>query len=315
MASLASRWRGNSEPFVWLMFTRSMWRFCVVLVGMAGSAAISAELPVHTPVPGGIAVLPIAPASGVKPLAKFGNRELLVSRDADNWFALIGLPCDILPGNYIVRVELEPGEFGSIELAVSPFTPRIGRYKEDEGNSDAVNGSNEKNQWGQIVATEVGSDTDFLNPNLKPVARKRVAFSGAMEPNFNFLPVVEFAESIAYGKLIQNKKTVTHDYVSYIGVPGSQVYSPSTGNVVKVIESENQGITVHISHGGGVFSILGHLEQVLVHEGQPLDAGEQIGSTRLMNNSEQGKLDWGVQMNGYLVNPLILRRASSVPSS
>ena len=297
------------------MLTQNIWRICVGLIGMVGSTALCADLPLHTPVPGGIAVLPIAPSTSVKPVAKFGNRELLVSSDADNWHALIGLPCDILPGNYIVRVELEPGEFNSIELAVSPFAPDITSYEEDIVSSGPNGSGKAKKRLGQIVASEVGSETDFLNPNLKPVARRRAAFSGAMKPDFNFLPVVDFTESIAYGKLIQNKKTVTHDYMTYIGAPGSQVYSPSTGNVVKVIESENQGITVHISHGGGVFSILGHLEQVLVHEGQPLDAGEQVGSTRLMNNGDKGRLDWGVQMNGYLVNPLILGRSSSPPSS
>ena len=293
------------------MLSHQVYRLCVALAGMIGSVAFCADLPPHAPVPGGIAVLPIAPVTNAKPLAKFGNRELLVSRDEKNWIALIGLPCDILPGNYIVRVELEPGEFGSLELGVSPFAPDFSHYEKTDNSSGVMSKGGQKTHLGQAIITEVGNEIDLLNPNLKPVARKRVAFSGAMEPNFDFSPVVEFTESIAYGKLIQNKKMVTHDYLSYIAAPGSQVYSPSAGNVVKVIESENHGITVHISHGGDVFSILGHLEQVLVHEGQPLDAGEQIGSTRQMNNSEKGRLDWGVQMNGYLVNPSILGRKSS----
>ena len=290
-------------------------RTFVILAGIVGSTSICADLPPHTPVPGGIAVVPIGPATSEKPIAKFGNRELLVRRDADNWFALIGLPCDILPGNYIVRVEIEPGEFDSIELAVSPFAPEITYYEENDESSDAIDSHKEKKRWRRVVTTEVDSNAEYQNPNLRPVAKKMVAFSGAMTPNFDFQPVVDFIDFIEYGKLIQNKKTITHDYVTYIGIPGSQVYSPSAGNVVKVIESDNQGITIHISHGGGVFSILSHLEQVLVHEGQPLDAGEHVGTTRLMNDSERGKLDWGVQMNGYLVNPLILGRKSLSSSS
>ena len=314
MAISVSEWNGNNETPAWLMLSHQIYRICVAFAIVFSSVAFCAELPPHTPVPGGIAVLPIAPVSNGKPLAKFGNRELLVSRDENNWIALIGLPCDILPGNYIVRVELEPGEFGSIELGVSPFAPDFSHYEDNDDKSGETSRDGQKSHLGQAITTDVGNEIDLFNPNLKPIARKRVAFSGTMEPNFNFSPVVDFTEFVAYGKLIQNKKMVTHDYMSYIATPGSQVYSPSAGNVVKVIESEDQGITVHISHGGDVFSILGHLEQVLVHEGQPLDAGEHIGSTRQMNNSEKGRLDWGVQMNGYLVNPSILGRKAFTAS-
>lgn len=285
------------------------------LANLILSSEVTAEPPAHSPVPGGVAVLPISPLSSPKPLARFGNREVLVSQTNKNWVAVVGLPCEILPGNYIVRVEHEAGEFGSVELAVSPFTPDIPNQNDSDASSSMRNEENKHKQSSQIVTSPVTDEADLLNPNLKPVARNKVMFSGAVEPAFDFVSVVDFTDAVAYGKLIRDRRTVTHDYISYLGTPGNQVYSPSAGNVVKVIESENHGYTIHISHGGGVFSILGHLSEVLVHEGQPLDAGEQIGSTRQMNNSDRGKLDWGVQMNGYLVNPFILSSDSSLPSS
>ncbi len=289
--------------------------FSFAMVSITLASAATAELPKHTPIPGGVAVLPISPVSSPRPLARFGNREVLVSRAGDNWFAIVGLPCEILPGNYIVRVESEPGEFGSVELSVSPIAPDLPHQNNDGTSANARAGEKTHKQLSQIVTSPVAEEAELLNPNLKPVARNKVMFSGAVEPDFDFVSVADFTESIAYGKLIRDKQMVTHDYISYLGTPGDQVYSPSAGNVVKVIESENQGYTIHISHGGGVFSILGHLWEVLVHEGQPLDPGEQVGSMRQMNNSERGKLDWGVQMNGFLVNPLILGTNPSSRSS
>lgn len=240
---------------------------------------------------------------------------MLVSQTDKDWVAVVGLPCEILPGNYIVRVEYEPGEFGSIELAVSPIAPDIPNQNDNSASSTTRTEENRRKQSSQIVTSPLNDEVDLLNPNLKPIARDKVMFSGAVVPAFDFVSVVDFTDSVTYGKLIRDRRTVTHDYISYLGTPGNQVYSPSAGNVVKVIESDNHGYTIHISHGGGVFSILGHLSEVLVHEGQPLDAGEQVGSTRQMNNSDRGKLDWGVQMNGFLVNPFILSSDSSLPSS
>ncbi|MGI9318710.1 MAG: peptidoglycan DD-metalloendopeptidase family protein, partial [bacterium] len=199
-----------------------------------------------------------------------------------------------------------PGEFDSAELAVSPIAPDIYRFNESADSASKQLDRSSPKQSGLIVATLADEETDLLNPNIIPVARNQAVFSGAIMPDFQFVPVVDSSESIPYGKLILGNRMVVHDYVSYLGSPQDQVYSPAAGNVVKIIESVDHGFTVHISHGGNVFSILSHLERVLVHEGQPLDAGEQLASTRKMNNSEKGKLDWGVQMNGFLVNPFIL---------
>lgn len=308
MENLTLRSILNNNNVLQLNASRSLVGLTSLLIILPVTTGALADLPIHSPVPGGVAVLPLAPLSSVRPVAHFGSRELLVIKSNQSWVALVGLPCEVLPGNYIVRTEDDQGEIGSVELAVFPIAPKKANQIENEGSSSEQTQHAAIRQSSLIVGEVEPDDSSLFNPSIKPVARERAVFSGKVEPDFEFVPVVDSRKTVPYGKLIQGKATITHDYISYLGTPGDQVYSPAAGNVVEVIESPDSGFTIHISHGGNVFSILGHLAQVSVHEGQPLDAGEQVGSTRQMNIGERGKLDWGLQMNGFLVNPFLLSR-------
>jgi hypothetical protein len=304
MENLTLRSILNNNNLLQLNAPRSLVGIISFLIILPVTTSSIADLPTHSPVPGGVAVLTLAPLSLVRPIAHFGNRELLVVKSNQSWVALVGLPCEILPGNYIVRTEDDEGEVGSVELAVFPIAPKI---ENAESSSNQAQYAGIK-QSSLIVGMVEPDDSSLFNQSIKPVARERAVFSGRIRPDFEFVPIVDSRETVPYGKLIQGKRTITHDYISYLGTPGDQVYSPAAGNVVEVIESADNGFTIHISHGGNVFSILGHLAQVSIHEGQPLDAGEQVGSTRQLNIGERGKLDWGLQMNGFLVNPFLLSR-------
>ena len=96
----------------------------------------------------------------------------------------------------------------------------------------------------------------------------------------------------------------THNYVSFLGKPELSVYSPSTAIVLNVSNSDSSGFTVQLDHGNGIISILGHLKTVLVEAGQLLDQGELVGITRRMDDIKGSKLDWGVSLNGSLINPV-----------
>jgi len=116
--------------------------------------------------------------------------------------------------------------------------------------------------------------------------------------------MVESSYVVPYGKIIHRGRLETHNYVSFLGKPELPVYTPLAATVLKISSSDSNDFTIQLDHGNGIVSMLGHLKTILVETGQKLDQGELLGVTRRMDDIKGGKLDWGLSVNGSLVNPL-----------
>ncbi|MGV2828560.1 M23 family metallopeptidase [Myxosarcina sp. GI1(2024)] len=103
-----------------------------------------------------------------------------------------------------------------------------------------------------------------------------------------------------------------HDYyhkgVDYAGSSGSIVVSPAAGKV-RLIGKESEDFHVHgntigIDHGQGVLSILMHLQDIYVREGDLLQPGQKIGTIGSSGASTGPHLHWGLYVNGVAVDPV-----------
>ena len=68
-----------------------------------GTAAQAGESPRESPVPGGIAIVSVAPDSEPVPVVQFDGNRVLVVRDAGRWKAVVGLPLTLAPGLQLVK--------------------------------------------------------------------------------------------------------------------------------------------------------------------------------------------------------------------
>ncbi|MGB8148445.1 MAG: M23 family peptidase, partial [Azonexus sp.] len=75
---------------------------CLVLALALATPAFA--LPGNTPVPGGVAVIDLGPASQPAPTARRGEQSLAVVKDSGRWFALFGIPLDTDPGETEISV-------------------------------------------------------------------------------------------------------------------------------------------------------------------------------------------------------------------
>jgi murein DD-endopeptidase MepM/ murein hydrolase activator NlpD len=99
-----------------------------------------------------------------------------------------------------------------------------------------------------------------------------------------------------------------HKGVDYAGSLGSPVLAPATGQV-RLVGREADGFQVHgnvvgIDHGQGVLSILMHLQDIEVEEGEMVKAGQLIGTVGDTGASAGPHLHWGLYVNQVAVDPV-----------
>lgn len=105
-----------------------------------------------------------------------------------------------------------------------------------------------------------------------------------------------------------------HRGVDYAGGAGSPVVAPAAGRVV-LVGRVSQGFRVHgnvigLDHGQGVLSIMMHLSQMNVKEGDFVKPGQKIGTVGSTGASTGPHLHWGLYVNGLSVDPTIWRTRS-----
>ena len=269
------------------------WGTKLALLGSLIASPLLAQVPPHNPVPGGVAVLKLAPVTEPRPEARFGGRDALVMPDGDYWSAVVGLPCDMLPGDYIVSVTREDQDSMNVELGVIPHAPpsHVGT------DGDHVGGRTGERTDTPPRAAVFNASMDEIPPNESGTSAK-------LTPTFDFRAPVESRDIVEYGRIQGEDGVRCHDYLSFFLAPGSQVYTPALAWVLRVDATREDGIRVVLDHGGGALSVLGNLRAVLVEIGQEVDQGEIIGTVGATDQSDIGRLDWAVSLNDYRVNPL-----------
>lgn len=72
-----------------------------VLPGFCSAAIPAAELPRSSLVPGGVAIVRLAPATAAMPVAHFGNHRVMVARHDGQRNAVVGIALDIQLGRLV----------------------------------------------------------------------------------------------------------------------------------------------------------------------------------------------------------------------
>src|SRR5262249_239270 len=88
---------------------------------------------------------------------------------------------------------------------------------------------------------------------------------------------------------------------------GAPVVSPADARVVLVGRVGDgftmNGNTLGLDHGHGVVTLLLHLQDVVVREGQDVRAGETIAHVGATGEASGPHLHWGLYVHGIAVDP------------
>lgn len=250
-------------------------------------AAPAFALPPHTPVPGGVAVIDLGPASAPRPEAHWDQQALAVVREGQRWIALFGVPLDSLPvpleisvsGPSTVRkisvpvgTKAYPEQRLSIknQRKVEPAPEDIQRIEREQAHTAQI-----KQQFSQRMP-----DTRFAAP-----ASGRLSSRFGLKRIFNGLP--------------RNP----HNGLDFAAGSGAPVKSPAEGVVTDTGDYFFNGNTVFIDHGQGLISAYMHLSRIDVRVGQQIGKGEQIGTVGSTGRATGPHLHWTVILNNTPVDP------------
>ena len=259
--------------------------FLQILILAASHAAYA--LPTHSPVPGGVAVFDLGPATQTAPTARWGEQDLAVVRENGRWYALLGIPLDTLPGELEIRV------FSGSTVASRQIAVRVKNYPEqrltikdkrkvEPNPEDLARIAREKKTTEAVkrLFSSTMPETDFLLPSAGPLSSRF-----GLRRIFNGLPRNPHAGlDVAVGT-------------------GAAVKAPANGIVANTGDYFFNGNTVFIDHGQGLISAYMHLSRIDVREGQKVSRGEMIGAVGATGRVTGPHLHWAVILNNTPVDP------------
>ena len=96
-----------------------------------------------------------------------------------------------------------------------------------------------------------------------------------------------------------------HPGIDLAGAFGTPVYATAEGTVLRAgWNSGGYGNMVEIDHGRGIATRYGHMSAILVHAGDHVTRGEQIGRMGSTGRSTGNHLHYEVRIDGRPVNPI-----------
>lgn len=159
-------------------------------------------------------------------------------------------------------------------------------------------------------------DPSFVNPTLDQQAQidndaallRTVYASRRDEADWalGFIrPVPQVANS-AFGSrsVFNGEARAPHAGTDFLSPAGTPVVAPGAGVVVAARPLFFTGNTVVLDHGSGVFSVLAHLSDIAVQEGDVVAAGDRVGRVGATGRVTGPHLHWALRIGAARVDAL-----------
>jgi murein DD-endopeptidase MepM/ murein hydrolase activator NlpD len=275
---------------VWLKkpVGNKMWALLTLLIG---AVAYAQELPSASPVPGGIAILPLASDTEPAPLVHFADHRVMVIRHDGRWQAVVGLPLTIAPGPQTItardgqgKTREYPFDVQSKEYAVQRLTLKNKRMVEPT-EEDLARIAREQ----AIIQQAFSAWTDETIPSLRCV-----------------LPVHGPVSSVfGLRRFFNNEPRQPHSGIDIAAPVGAPVVAPLAGTVIQTGEYFFNGKTVFLDHGQGLISMFNHLSRIAVENGARVNQGQKIGEVGMSGRVTGPHLHWTMSLNNSRVDPAL----------
>ena len=263
---------------------------CICLI-LTVSSTHAQELPHASPVPGGIAILPLGPDTEPAPVVHFADQRVMVMRRDGRWQAVVGLPLTLEPGPQTITARDSQGKTRDY-----PFTVQSKEY---------------------AVQRLTLKDKRMVEPTEEDLARItreqaiiQQAFSAWTEealPSLRCLLPVHGSVSSVFGlrRFFNNEPRQPHSGIDIAAHVGAPIVAPLAGTVIQTGEYFFNGKTVFLDHGQGLISMFNHLSRIAVERGARVSQGQKIGEVGMSGRVTGPHLHWTVSLNNSRVDPVL----------
>jgi murein DD-endopeptidase MepM/ murein hydrolase activator NlpD len=269
--------------------------FTVLLLAFLGEP-LAAELPENSPVPGGIAVIKLdSQSEPVK--AYFQKQRVMLLKDAQNWYAIVGLPLSLKPGQYKLAYHTQQGKQHTQDFSVD--TKRYAVQRISLKNKRMVN--------------PTPADLKRIGKEAKIIHRALATWRATPQVNLNFEIPVDGRLSSPFGlrRFFNGQPRKPHSGLDIAADVGTPIKAPSSGIVLTTGNYFFNGNTVLLDHGQGLITMYCHMSRIDVKPGQHVERGEVIGAVGKTGRVTGPHLHWGVSLNDTMVEPHLFLPAQS----
>ena len=269
-----------------------------VIFALCCLATAGFALPVAAPRPGGIAIVELG-ASGARPRAIYDGSPVLVRRDGDAWYAVVGLSLRAEPGRHSIDVTAGDAR-RSVAFEVQPHD-----YRE---------------QHLEVERKYVAPDAEAL----ERIGRERQVIDAALagfserEPDsLRFAAPVPGRQSPSFGfrRVFNGEPRAPHSGMDIAAPAGTPILAPLAGTVAVTGDFYFNGNTVIVDHGRGLVTLYCHLDRIDVRDGEGVAVGARLGLVGATGRVTGAHLHFGTYLNGNAVDPALFLASDSVGSS
>jgi len=278
---------------IWIVWLKKpvgnkMWALLTLLIG---TVAYAQELPHASPVPGGIAILPLVPDTEPAPVVHFADQRVMVMRHDGRWQAVVGLPLTLDPGPQTVSARDSQGKTREY-----PFTVQSKEY--------AVQRLTLKDKR---MVEPTAEDLARITREQAIIQQAFAAWTEEALPSLRFLLPVHGSVSSVFGlrRFFNNEPRQPHSGIDIAAPVGAPVIAPLAGTVTQTGEYFFNGKTVFLDHGQGLISMFNHLSRIAVERGARVNQGQKIGEVGMSGRVTGSHLHWTVSLNNSRVDPVL----------
>lgn len=252
------------------------------------SSGVALAFPSNNLIPGGVAVLTVAPSHTRRPSVTYHSKQVALVKGSTNWLAIVGISLQTQAGIERIRIKNVNGTIRSKSFRVKPHKYRTQRLTIRDKNKVNPNKKSRKR-----IEREF-----FITKKLKTTFSKS-------PPHFNFMKPTKGRDSGRFGlkRILNKQKRNPHSGMDIAAPSGRIVKATTVGKVLYVGNLFFTGKVIYLDHGNGLISLYAHLSKINVKKGQIVKKGAKIGRVGKTGRVTGAHLHWSIYLNGNAINP------------
>jgi murein DD-endopeptidase MepM/ murein hydrolase activator NlpD len=256
---------------------------------------VAQALPEHHAVPGGVAVIKLDTSAKQAPIVHYGDNRIMVVREGQHWYAVVGIPLTTKPGNHHIRVQ---------EQVPPPYKVGFGVKNKQYATQRLTIKNKRKVNPNAADLKRIRGEKKIILAALKQWTHQDSVETSFMKPVDG-----PFSSPFGLRRFFNEQPRRPHSGLDIAAAEGVAIHNPSAGVVIETGDYFFNGNTVLIDHGQGLVTMYCHMSRIDVKPGQKVRRGEIIGAVGKTGRVTGAHLHWGVSLNNTRVDPILFLEA------